>query len=199
MNNAEHVIQDSAYDFKRLVCPVILDWIGGGELISIEEITTERIAKLFDREAGIDAVQIQTGEGIRGIASRVQWGWRDDYRSFTQRYALLSGGDTELTKRMRAIESNSGLFFPYWTSQAYVSKRRIGDLLYLCMIKTPDLYEFIKLYPHKLAERPAPGGNRFKVAWVADIKKAKYQVHIHENQYEIAKYTGQLDMFRGTE
>jgi len=196
MNNkidAEINIRDSAFDFKRLVAPIIIDWIGGGEIISIESLAGEKSADIFDAHAGIDAIQIKTEEGIRGIASRIQW--REYFKSFTIRYKLKSNKDTEFIKRKRAIKSKSGLFYPYWTSQAYVTERRIGNLLYLCMIKTEDLYNFIKNNTEKIKIKSNPkDGNEFIIVWVNDLKKYHF-VHTHENRAEIAKFTNQYDLF----
>ena len=195
MNEVERVIKDSAYDFTRVIAPFIFEWIGGGEIVSIESLAGEKSAKIFDINAGIDAIQIKTDEGIRGIASRIQWGWRDDYKSFTIRYRLSSGKDTEFIKRKRAIESKSGLFYPYWTSQGYITERRKGNLLYLCMIKTKDLYDFIEKHPEKIKIKPNPAnGNEFIIIWIKDLRE-HHLVHIHENNHEIAKFTNQHNLF----
>lgn len=194
-NDAITNMKDSAFDFKRLIAPIILKKIGGGKIISIESLGGEKVAKIFDSDAGIDAIQIKTDKGIRGTASRIQWDWREDFRSFTQRYKLTSGYDTEYDKKKRAIKTKSGWFYPYWTSQGYVTQRRKGDLLYLCMMKTEDLYDYIDEHPEEIKIQTNPeDGNKFIIAWANHIKK-HYPIYIYENKCEIAKFTRQNNLF----
>lgn len=187
---------DSAHDFERLVAPMIIDWVGG-EIVSIESLAGERSACIFDRHAGVDAVQIKTSEGMRGIASRIQKGFRDDYRSFTVRYQTDRGGfDTEYQKRLRAIKSKGELFFPHWQSQAYVTEFRTGGLIYLCFTKTISIYGFDREHQDKIKTRThKKSGARFRVYDVSKLREAGYHVHTYENQAAIFSLNQQKGLF----
>lgn len=129
---------DSAYDFQRAVWPVIGDRVGGGDVKHVESVASEGFARDLDTMAGIDAWQIlSNGRGIRGIASRVQWG--RPYRTFTVRRTTGNGGRTEYDKRLDAITSDRGLVYPHLTIHAYVTARRTGSLLAAAAVRTDEL------------------------------------------------------------
>lgn len=134
----------SAFDFVRVVWPQMRVFCGGGELMPVESVTAGQFAQALDVRAGIDAWQIHTSHGIRGIASRVQWGDRD-WGTFTVRYSRSSGATTEYEKRRAAIASGAGWLFPYLTIQAYVEKpAREGALLSAAVCRTADLIRYIE-------------------------------------------------------
>lgn len=118
---------ESASIFRDLVWPAMSPMMGGGELLPVES-TSDRMRDVLDRLAGIDAWQVIDELGVRGIASRVQWvgvGQRP-WDTFTVRYALANGYETEFAKRLRAIDHHEhGLLFPHHTVQAYLEGR--GD------------------------------------------------------------------------
>jgi len=178
-------LMDSAYDFKRVVWPRVQDWIGGGELIPVESVTESVFANQLDILAGIDAWQISQDRGIRGLASRVQWGI--GYESFTIRTRRMSGAETELSKRQKSFDGQDGRLFPYWTIQGYVTEKRRGGLIYACMIQTKDLYDFIKLRPEKISHRVNPDGNLFDAIWVPDLRTEGYLVHFENSMPELLK------------
>jgi len=189
----EKDLKDSAYDFMRVVLPKIIDWMGGGEIIPIEQEVTERIYKIFDSLAGFDIIQIKDKEGIRGIASRVQWGWMDDFGcqnpTITIRKSRPSGIPTEYQKRKTAIESKAGLLFPYYQSQAYIAPpRRKGNLLYVCLVRTVDLYDYIAKFSKSIKTRTAKDGNVFYAIQISDLKQAGYHIDEYKNAGEIEKY-----------
>lgn len=132
-------LEDSARDFQRLVWPRIKSSLGGGELVPVELLTNEDMNKRFDALAGVDAWQIHTERGMRGIASRVQWG--KDWSTFTIRYSTKYGNRTEYQKRMDALSTpEQHWLVPYVTIQAYVTKDHLMLLSY-AMIRTVDLFE----------------------------------------------------------
>lgn len=104
--------------------PVIAPVCGGGELVPVEGVTTDRMAVNFDVLAGIDAWQTLTREGaMRGIASRVQYLQPDQrpWNTYTIRWLRFNGASTEFEKRMRAIsQPERGFLYPALTVQAYV-------------------------------------------------------------------------------
>jgi hypothetical protein len=133
-------LSDSARDFQAIVWPQVaqLPLVGGGTLRPVEAVAATSFKDELDLLAGIDAWQIQhSPSGIRGLASRVQWG--HDHYSFSIRTALPSGKETEYQKRLRAIENaEEGLLYPHLTIQAYLD-RKGGKLLSAAAIKTVEL------------------------------------------------------------
>lgn len=134
-----------------LVWPAIREPLGGGQIIPVETVTKEEMRKHLDRLAGIDAWQICGGRGgMRGIASRVQRikHGAKCYNTFTIRYAIASGRETEWDKRLRAIEqADEGWLSPYWTCQAYISEETQGKpvcLLACAVVRTRDLIGYAK-------------------------------------------------------
>lgn len=154
---------DSAHDFLRVVWPVIKPWCRGGELKPVEAVAPQEFEKQLDTLAGIDAWQVVSGEGIRGISSRIQWPRRVDayarmcgprwpaqmsedgdqwWESFTIRKSRSNGATTEWEKRIRALDDvASGFIRPSLIVHAYIQRpRRTGDLLYVCMCRADDLF-----------------------------------------------------------
>lgn len=110
-------LSKSAEAFHDTVWPVIADGLGGGELVPVESVTSTAFAQDLDVLAGVDAWQVRRPDGMRPIASRVQAGW-GKWETFTIRWSLLSGGRTEIDKRLDAIRL--GFLFPSLTVQAYL-------------------------------------------------------------------------------
>lgn len=140
-----HDLSNSAYDFQRVVWPVVNRWLGGGELRAVEAVTHDGFDKELDMLSGIDGWHILKKEhAIRGIASRVQPIKDGDKRwdTFTIRISRPSGVDTEYQKRMHALNNpERGFLLPHVTTQAYVSTpSRQGQLLSVAMIRTVTLF-----------------------------------------------------------
>ena len=135
-------LSDSANDFKNIVWPEIQDLLGGGRLEPVEGVSDVDFARDLDFLAGIDGWQILKNRGVRGIGSRVQWIGAHD--SFTIRYTVESGAETEYAKRLKAIRSRSseGLIFPHLTIQAYLNGRG-GDLQSVAIVHTEELFEYV--------------------------------------------------------
>jgi hypothetical protein len=176
MGSAEQSIGDSSSDFMRLVWPIVGRWAGGSEIFPVEVASEMAFARLLDVQAGIDAWQLVEGQGVQGIASRIQYG--AVWKSFTVRERRASGGETELAKRLRALKDVDGHWaLPAWTVQAYVEEPRVGDLLYVCMTRTPDLYSYVESKLHELERRRNPDdGNEFIVVWANDLQQAGAEV-----------------------
>lgn len=141
MGNWAKDLKDSNFDFLRIVWPQIKTYCGEGEIIPVEIIKDNIIAKQLDVLAGIDIWQVVTDSGVRGIASRVQWG-PTDWGTFTVRLNRFSGAETEFKKRSAAINSNEWIY-PYFTCQAYVSQKRVGYLISCAVAKTVDIFNAI--------------------------------------------------------
>lgn len=135
-------LSDSAHDFKNIVWPEIQSLVGGGRLEAVEGVSNVDFALDLDLLAGIDGWQILGNRGMRGIGSRVQWAGVHD--SFTIRYSVESGVETEYAKRLRAIRSRAseGLIYPHLTIQAYLDGRG-GNLLSAAIVETEELFEYV--------------------------------------------------------
>lgn len=134
-------LSDSAFDFERVVWPVIRPWLGGGELRAVEAVVHDGFDKELDTLSGIDGWHILRGEhAIRGIASRVQWG--NAWDTFTIRMSRPNGVPTEYEKRLHALNNaERGFLLPHVTTQAYVADpAREGDLLSVALIRTTTLF-----------------------------------------------------------
>jgi hypothetical protein len=167
MSNILSVMSESSDDFLHIVWPRISHYIGGGTVLPVETVVDKDFAKQLDMKGGIDAWQvIENQMGLRGIASRVQWGHNFD--TFTVRYLLPSGCKTEYDKRMYAIQNPEiGLVYPFLTIQAYLTDKK-GSFTSAAIIKTKELYQSMIDHPAIWKDRTAAGGNVFKyVDWEA--------------------------------
>lgn len=132
----------SASDFSRVVWPAIAHACGGGEIEPVESVTAQGIAKSLDVLSGIDAWQIIGSVGIRGIASRVQWGTKD-WGTFTVRYSRPNGTKTEWHKIQEVANlTERGFIRCHLVVQAYLYGKRGErcDLIAAHIIQAPDLY-----------------------------------------------------------
>lgn len=143
----------SAKAFTEQIWPQIRDYLGGGELLSVEEIQSSPFAKMFDILAGFDAIQVTPDGRVRGISSRVQQPPRNfmlrppnrcwhPYNTFTIRESRASGATTEMEKRTRAIQDGS--LYPAITVQGYVQDAAAGPWLTIGVSETRHLFEFIE-------------------------------------------------------
>lgn len=138
----EKDLSDSCFDFLRLVYPKLqTENFISGKLVPVESVTAEGTTKDLDMLAGIDIWQIRQDKGMRGIASRLQWGPKA-WNTFTIRKKRSSGAKTEYEKRIEAITTKVWLY-PFFTCQAYATERRSGDLLSVAIAKTETIFEMI--------------------------------------------------------
>lgn len=169
-------LSDSANDFNDIVWPVIKNWFGEGELISVQDVTDFRMAQLLDTCSGIDAWYVETTKGIRGIGSRVQWTENDhkkNYMTFTIRKELFSRGRTEYEKLCNAIDND--WLYPFWFCQAYLNERH-GKLLSVAVSETREIIKYIQ------SENPpyimGPDAWFYVVNWKKYQKKAPILIKI---------------------
>ncbi len=141
-DNVLQDMNDSSRAFLAVVWPKIRKACSDGDICPVEVLDDSKIAEQLDTLAGIDVWQTKTGIGVRGIASRVQFGDKA-WNTFTIRLERQSGIATEYEKRLDAIETGK-FIYPYLTVQAYVTNRRDPVLLSCAVVKTKDLYEFIE-------------------------------------------------------
>jgi hypothetical protein len=182
MTATKEAIKESSSNFVHIVWPKIKQQIGGGYLIPIESVTDSKFADYLDTQSGIDAWQVLGNtDGIRGIASRVQVSkTQNPFNSFTVRYRLASGRETEYQKRMRAIKcTDRGLLFPFLTIQSFIDKEK--KFLSAAVIKTVSLFESVMLCPDLWHKRVAPDGNVFIYAFWEDLQRNGYNIIIVDN------------------
>jgi len=99
------------------------------------------MAMLLDQYSSIDAWYIKKDEGVRGLASRVQY----DYtcNTFTIRRSRESGARTEFDKLTYAIENQ--WLHPYWFCHAYIYPVKPQKKVYsVALCKTLDLIKHIQ-------------------------------------------------------
>ena len=154
----------SAESFRSLVWPRISDACGGGELVPVELVTEAEFSRSLDVLAGIDAWQIVTGTGMRGIASRVQLTDRL-WNTFTIRYSLRSGAATEFHKRSWALQTN-GLLPQLW-AHAYTNPDST-ELLAVCVVESRPLLELALGWHERHGEEPELWRVRDGM-WVKDV------------------------------
>ena len=140
----------SAAAFKSGVWPAIAQTCGGGVIEPVESVTAEGFAKSLDVMSGIDAWQVLNGTGIRGIASRVQWGdFKDgrDWGTFTVRKSRPTGSRTEWDKIQEAEGlAARGFIRCHLIVQAYFNgkKGQSLDLVAAYVVQAPQFYALCK-------------------------------------------------------
>jgi len=99
------------------------------------------MALLLDQYSSIDVWYIKKDEGIRGLASRVQYGYTCN--TFTIRQSRESGARTEFDKLTYAIENQ--WLHPYWFCHAYMYPIKPQKKLYsVALCRTSDLIKYIQ-------------------------------------------------------
>lgn len=159
--------------------------LGNGQLVPVESVSARGFTKELDTLAGIDAWQVQSEKGIRGIASRVQWApfkTRDGrpYDSFTIRKARESGVMTEFAKRVDALDrrQREGWISPAITVQAYVSEKGYGRLLCVGVARTHDLIRAVQNGWHTENVVRQNGSADFYVLWWERLRREGVQVRV---------------------
>ncbi len=161
MNRIEQAISRSAEAFRTQVWPHLSDQLGGGELVPVETVTESGFARLLDTLAMTDAWQLVNDQGLRGLATRVQWLEPDAplWCSWTIRCKTRWGGDTEIHKLMRDGEWQR----PHYIVQAYIVD---GECAAAGAIRTNDLIRILRsdAYVPEIRTNGADG-NLFHVIW----------------------------------
>lgn len=154
------LIDQSSSDFRRAVWPHFADALGGGELVPVETVTESSFATLLDTLGMTDVWQVIRPQGMRSLATRVQWGGVN-YRSWTVRCQLPTGNPTEWHKLTQYGEWQ----LPQYVIQAYLDKRG-GTLIEAAAIKTRHLqYMLINGWHGKKLPNPSDGTWFYPVWW----------------------------------
>jgi hypothetical protein len=185
--DVESRLWDSAYDFRRVVLPILAWWLPQGRFVSVEDAPNHPAVKAVDTVAGIDGWVISEGSTrLQGIASRVQYG-TEPYESFTIRARRPSGAVTKLAKRLQALRDRDEHYVvPHYTVQAWVERRRTGRALLVLMVRTQDLFAFVVDHPDKVERRRNPAdGTEFLVVWADDLRAAGFDVKQGGTTYDV--------------
>lgn len=160
MSRIDAAIARSADEFRHTVWPHFSDALGGGALIPVETVTDSTFAVALDALGMTDAWQVVSGTGIRGLATRIQWGPKS-WDTWTIRKRLPSGRPTEYDKLTR----DSDWHLPQYVIQAYVCD---GVLLGAAAIQTSDLQQILRNGWHGPERRNPRDGNTFVfIPWLA--------------------------------
>lgn len=186
---------DSHKTFVEVVWPEVASALRGGEFLPVEGVTDDELRRHLDQLAGIDAWQLVAGEGMRGIASRVQPGHWD---TFTIRYERDTGNKTEWEKRCYALDNPaSGWLLPALTIQAYVND---GVLNSVAVVRTADLFAYAR--EHLAAKdrqvwikgnRPDVVGdsNTFVVVPWSNLRRSKIRLCVRPSGHVCKEYDEQ--------
>lgn len=142
-NKWDKDLSDSFLAIEKIKLTILPKLISG-KIHSVEN-QENGLLTLFDVLSGVDYVR-EDNHGLQGVAARVQWG--NAWNTFTIRSKRHTGTKTELEKRIEQIES--GYIYPTFTMQAYFDNRQKNNLLSIAIIKTLDLYLFVKNNPDKV-------------------------------------------------
>lgn len=163
-NNWQKDLQDSVIALNGIQ-HTILPCLITGRIHTIESQQND-VLILMDRLSGIDYIR-ENKQGLQGIAARCQWG--KAWNTFTIRFERHTGSDTEFTKRNNQIKE--GYFYPAFTLQAYFNNRADNVCISASIIRTTDLYLFIKEnFNNKKLVHEKSSDNRFLYVFWEDLK-----------------------------
>ncbi len=134
MNDWQHQLKKSSLVFNQYFKNLILE-IFNGDFEVVEGVTKYEMAKTLDQLAGIDLWYFNPKYGIRGVASRIQFG-NKNWRTFTVRKNRESQVSTEYEKRSQAIKKE--WLYPILTIQGYFNEQN-NTVLGFAIAKTTDI------------------------------------------------------------
>ena len=182
-------LEDSIFEFNRVVMPIIGPVFGGNnyEYIPVEGAGNDYLRSRLDELAGIDGYLVYKGIALRAMGLRNQWikPGAEPWDSFTVRTWRESGAATELYKRMLAINNKKyGFQYPHLTIQSYTElPRRQGKLVSLAVTLTESLIQYADSNPDHIEERNTPdnGAARFLPIWWKTYEKHNPPLKIWKN------------------
>ena len=167
----DQAISDSARDFRDLVWPLFADELGGGQLVPVESVTQSGFAATLDMLGMTDAWQVVSPFGLRGLATRIQWG-ATPWDTWTIRCKLPSGRPTEWHK----LTQDGAWHRPSYVIQAYVKQKGSGPVLSAACIQTVDLRELLIDGFYEGPRRNPSDGNLFVYVYWLMAELRGYQV-----------------------
>ena len=135
MDNFRTALKKSSIAFENHFRDPLLKILRGNFEV-VEGVTEDEMARTLDMLAGIDVWHFDKRFGVRGVASRIQYG--KSWDTFTVRKSRESGALTEYEKRTYAIKNE--FLYPVLTFQGYIS----NDVpLSFALTKTKDIFWMI--------------------------------------------------------
>lgn len=166
-------LEDSIFEFNRVVMPVIGPIFGGRnyQYLPVEGSENDCLRSRLDELAGIDGYLVHNSILLRAMGLRNQWiePGAQPYNSFTVRTWRESGVATELYKRLMAIDNKElGFQYPHLTIQSYTElPRRQGRLISVAVTLTESLIRYAHKNPDHIKESAVlnNGAARFLPIW----------------------------------
>lgn len=144
-NQIKSAIAETQQAFIHGVWPQVASVIGGGKIIPVENVSDK---EFLDTYSGIDHWHvIESQSAIRGIASRCQWPRSKQFQTFTLRIGNKAVAQTELAKRMHAMEnSDQGWVRPHLFIQAFFGPPRgsYNAFLYAGIARMDDILRIVR-------------------------------------------------------
>lgn len=175
--DVKEAYEESKEIFEKQVIPILLKFLGGGEIKIVED------GSIFDLLSGIDAWYCDEN-GIKGIGYRLQEFSNDffssKWRTFTIRKSRISGAKTEYEKRLFSIKN--GYLYPDLTLQGYYDKNK--KLIAFAIAKTIDIFDMIQkrvCYEKHTGEDQIGQASFFVINW-DDMKKEGKWIKIYPDE-----------------
>ena len=147
---------------KKFVAPV-LKKLFGGEVVQTEN-RLNRFEQSLDCNHSIDGF-VCSPRGLLPFAARYQ---SVNYGSFPIRFSRPTGAETEYSKIVRALETNSAMR-PFYHAQGY-SDEDGGAVV--AVVRTEDLFSFIKQHRNKTKIIPQADKTEVLAVFWRDLKQA---------------------------
>lgn len=162
--------------FIESAWPMVQEKFKVGPLLQMEGRPDVELATQLDIRSGIDAWELTSEGGMRGVSARVQTSdpHPNCWDSFTVRMSRNSGTLTEFAKRRNAIHGGKGLIYPHITVQAY-AQCKVGPVHSVGVCKTEDLISFIDNGMHK---KRLVSNAEFAACFWSDMKSCGISVWI---------------------
>lgn len=169
-------LKKSSAAFDTYFKPLAIEMLQG-EFAIVEGVTEDRMAQVLDQSAGIDLWFFNTKQGVRGMASRIQF-QEKNWRTFTIRKALESGARTEYEKRKYAIDNE--WLYPVLTLQGYLNGA--NQVLGFAIAKTADIIWMIERGRYTInhtGQQQLGQAEFYVVAW-DEMRKRDMEIYIYE-------------------
>lgn len=175
MQEVEQRISESAEAFHEKLWPQISSSLGGGRIVCVESVVDQDFFRqCLDMYGGIDTWHVDDKRSlIRGLATRMQKPkYKRFFRSLTIRYRKKSGYDTEIHKRMKALQEPGNWLHPSVVIQGYFTddSGHYGDPTAVAIARMEDVIRIV-------CEGVQGTGPRDTKDWYLDTTSAKHGQH----------------------
>ena len=149
MQQVEQQINASAAAFQDKLWPKISHVLGGGRIVCVESVSDrDFFRQCLDMYGGIDTWHVNDDRSLmRGLATRMQKPLKVRFfKSLTIRYRKRSGNDTEIHKRMKALQEPDNWLHPSIVIQGYFTNANgngFGDPTAVAIAKMNDVIRIV--------------------------------------------------------